>query len=262
MTMKEIEEKFRQDTLWLMTDLKQEELANAYSEYQIRYFMRRAEDGPTIESQRRIFKMLADRKALSLRPSFHRMAILDSALQMQEADPIGYYIQIKQPHFDEIFDETSTQTRSPAPTNKLRDQKPEPASDTDDRYFITLNKKRQVMLNDTFVLSTPNFAGENESFIEYVIAHPDEKLTKAAMESELKKKLKKSFHSILSDLGFKGEIRKLFFDASKNAVQFKNPVLGKELSELGIDKEKLAAELSVLGGSSKKGDEEEADTGK
>ena len=262
MTMKEVEEKFKKDTLWLMSELKQEELANAYSEYRIRFYMQqRSDEEPNLRSQRRIIKMLSDRKALSISPLFHRMSILDSALQMQGADPIGYSIQVQQPSFDEIFEEASSQAGIPPAQGKAQKLAQKIATDPDNKYFISL-KKRQVVLNNTFILSTPNFNSENESFIEYVITHPNETLKREAMQSDLKVKFKKSFHSILGDLGFKGEIRKLFFDASKTAVQFKNFIPETELAELGIDAKKLAAELSVLERNHKKEEEMGRDTKK
>jgi hypothetical protein len=243
-----IEEKFNKDTLWLISELKQEELTNAYSEYKIEFLINQKSDSePDIRSQHRILKMLSDKKAITLSPFYHRnISALNYALEMQGATPIGFYIKILQPQFDNLCEEITKQKAPSVKKFTIEKQNPAMGQGTD-KYFVSLNPKG-VFLNNTFLLSSPNFNGENANFIEYVINTPDKKLSKTDFEKNNGSKPKKNFSQILTDLGFKGEIRKIFFDVSKTAVQFRNYVSESKLQDLGIDSKKLAEELSTLEG--------------
>jgi hypothetical protein len=241
------EEKFKKDLLWIINELKQEEMANTYSGYQLKFRIERNSDNePDIRSQHRIIKMLSDRKAISTSPFFHGMGMLNSVFEMQGATPIGYYVQFHQPKFNKVYEEITAQ-KVTTPTVKTTEELPPPTqADNQSKYFVTLTSSRQVVLNNAFILSSPNFDTENHKFIEYITEHPDTKFQRTEIETDLKVKLKKSFHAILSDLGFKGEIKKIFFEASKVSVKFKNNVPESELQNLGVDQEKLKLELSGL----------------
>lgn len=262
MTMN-IEEKFKKDTEWMLLELKQEEMANAYSEYKIKFFFiyGTSDEEPNKRSQRRILHMLSDRKALTLKPFYNRaMSLLDSVLEMQGAEPIGYYVQILQPKFDEILEEVTKQKPTPLPKKKSSEKIDPPKSESKaNEYFVSLNSARKVLLNNTLVLASPNFNTENHQFVEYILEHPKETLKKSDIEQDAKIKLKKSFHAILNDLGFKGEIKKLFFQASKTSVYFRNHIPESELPQLEIDIEKLNTELSGLERIDKKQEDEERD---
>lgn len=260
-----IEEKFRKDVEWLLAELKQEELANAFSDYKIKFaFISPAsEEDPNIRSQKRILRMLESRKALSLKAFYYRgMTIMDSVLEMQGAEPIGFYVQIHQPTFNEIFEEIVNQkTFVIKPKTEAPKLNP-PTENALNKYFVGV-RGRQVLINNTFTLSTTNFNSENNNFIEYVISNPDKKLTKAEIEKGIgQQKLKKTLHQIISDLGFSGEIRKLFFNVSKTAVYFRNNVSENQLEELSVDKENLNKELSGLERTDKKEVEPAGNTGK
>lgn len=243
-----IEDSFKKDLLWLLSELKQEEMANAYSEYKINFPLEKSsDDEPTLRSQSRLLKMLEDRKALTLKPFFHRtMSLLDSALQMQGAKPMGFYIQILQPQFDEILEEVTKQKPTPITSRKTEEKTDPPARSNKDVYFVSLSNDRKVLLNNTLILASPNFDTENHRFIEYILEHPDEKLKKADLEKGAKSSFRKNFHSTVSNLGFKGELKKLFFQTSKATVLFRNYVPKTELYKLGIDIDKLNTELSGL----------------
>ena len=263
-----IEEKFKNDLTWLLYELKQEEMANAYSEYKIKFRLIHPshESEPTLRSQKRLLKMLSDRKAVSLKPFFHNstsMSMLSEVFMMQGADPVGYFVDILQPSFDDIFGETTLQEPLKVEAKVITNEAlPAPEPISAGKYFVSITPTRKVMLNNTFILSSPNFDTENHQFIEYILEHEDEKLTKSAIEKDANIELKKSFHATLSDLGFKGEIRKLFFEASKDTVKFRNNVPESELSALEIDIEKLNTELSGYERNGQKGDEEDGDSEK
>lgn len=239
------EEKFNKDLRWVLSELKQEELANAFSEYKFEFTL--SQDGandPDIKSQRRIMKYLSDRKAVTLDPFYHSMHMFDKVLAMQGARPIGFYVQILQPTFNKVYEEILGE--QPKVTTKVDSEpSPSPAPSEDDLYIISFTKDRHVVLNNTFILSNPNFMSENHKFIEYVVEHPDVELKRKEIEAATEP-LKKNFHAILNDLGFRNELRKLFFEVSKTAIKFRNGVSVHELPDLGVDKNKLEIEISGL----------------
>ena len=70
-------------------------------------------------------------------------------------------------------------------------------------------------------------------------------LTRSQIEEGTKTKFSKTLHHILNDLGFKGELKKLFFpNVSKKFVEFRNQV--SEMNELAIDTIKLDDQLQNL----------------
>jgi hypothetical protein len=244
-----IEEKFYKDLIWTLNELKQEGLANAYSDNQIRFFLTHVSDEePSFKSKDRILKMLSDLKAISISAFYHQLSILDAALSMQGAQPIGYYVQIIQPRFDEISADIINKKK--LPETETEKQKL-PAGSNNIKYFITL-QSRMVLLNNTFILSKPHFNSENDNFIGYVLENTEKTISKKQFEEIPKIKLKKSFYQILNDLGFRGEIRKVFFDASKSAIKFRNHVSDSDLEKLGVNTKKLAEELSNLESFNKK----------
>lgn len=241
-----IEEKFYKDVLWILNELKQEEFASAYSNRRIRLFLSNgsgSDEEPLVKSKDRILKMLSDLKAISLSAFYHQMDIIDTALAMQGASPIGYDVKIIQPRFNELSEEIINQKKFPETEAQKQNLLVDGKSNT--RYFITL-QNRMVLLNNTFILSKPNFNSENDNFMGYVLDNTEKIISKKDFKEIPKIELKKSFYQILNDLGFRGEIRKVFFDASKSAIKFRNNVPESELEKLDVNANKLIKELSVL----------------
>jgi hypothetical protein len=188
--------------------------------------------------------MLRDRMAISIKPFYHNVNLMDMALEYQGLFPIGYWIQTLQPKFDEIYEEI-TKEKAPIVTQKIKD-KIEPTGDQEkNKYFISYDKE-SVYLNNLFKLSSPRFSGENANFITYVLDNPGKKIRKDDLEKEYGSRPKKTFHSIVNELGFKEEIRKVFFKASKATVEFRNFIHESELPKLKVNKEKLINEMSTL----------------
>ncbi len=239
-------EKFSKDVKWVLDELKQEELANAFSEYKLSFLVtQKSEKEPDIRSQHRILKMLSDRKMITLSPFYHQTNLMFStALEIQGASPVGYYIKILQPKFDEGYEEITKQKTFVVDTPTK--EKPNPVQSQNENIYSITFTDRTVLLNNTFILSKPNFNSENENFLEYVIDNENKTISKKDIEDATGKKIKKQFHNTVNDLGFKNEIRKIFFKVSKVSVIFKNSVSESEFDNLGVDREKLAKELSLL----------------
>lgn len=114
-------------------------------------------------------------------------------------------------------------------------------------YFIKQNpRSREVILNDRYLLSKPRYDSENDNFIEYALKHPGEKVT----TEEIKRSgvnISKKFDEVLRDIGFTGELKKLFFqNVSSTAFFFSDSISAEEFTELGIDQGALDQEIQGL----------------
>jgi len=89
-------------------------------------------------------------------------------------------------------------------------------------YMVTY-ESRDILLNGKSI-ARPNFDGENDLVFNYLISNPNKKFTRKQIEEEIKIKLKKTLHKIVENLGFKGDLRKLFFNVSGSSIQFNNPI--------------------------------------
>ena len=106
-------------------------------------------------------------------------------------------------------------------------------------YRITYTPAREVLLNDVFQLAKPDFDSENDLVFDYLYEHPNEKFAKQQIEAKINLTIAKPLHKIVENLGFKGDLKKLFFNVSKNSILFRNPITRRDLEQLGISRIKL-----------------------
>lgn len=112
-------------------------------------------------------------------------------------------------------------------------------------YFVSFRKNREIWVNKIYLISKPHFNRDNETFFDFIYKKPDAELTR----EELKKNnidLKKSFIGIISELGFTGEIKKVFFPSSgKDAVIFRKKATKDDIKKENIYETLLVKELEV-----------------
>lgn len=113
---------------------------------------------------------------------------------------------------------------------------PEPPPEPEVVYRITYTGAREVLLSGVFQLAKPDFDSENDLVFNFLCQHPNEKFTKEQVEEKVKVKLVKSLHKIVENLGFTGDLKKVFFDVSKHSIQFRNPVTSEDLRQLGVSR--------------------------
>lgn len=104
------------------------------------------------------------------------------------------------------------------------------ATKTETTYRITFTKGREILLNDSYQIATPDFDRENEQVFSYLYNHPNEKFTKKQLERELRVNLVKSFHKIVENLGFTRALRKAFFSVSQDSIEFRRLIESKDLT--------------------------------
>ena len=108
-------------------------------------------------------------------------------------------------------------------------------------------KDREIWIND-ILLSKPYSVKGNKYFFDHVYDHPDQKLTREKMPDLVKAAIGgKNFFKILNELGFKGEILKVFFpERGKSTLLFRKSMATKHLAKDGINIELLVQELRTL----------------
>lgn len=107
---------------------------------------------------------------------------------------------------------------------------------------ITFSSSREVILNDLFLLSKPDFGSENDLVFGYLFQNQNKLISLQELEREATKQpIKKKLHEVVRDLGFTKDLLKAFFSISKNAITFTNPVTFQRLQELELPKIKVSA---------------------
>ncbi len=113
-------------------------------------------------------------------------------------------------------------------------------------YTITYTFGSDIILNDRYLISKLNYSSPNDLFFEYVFQHPKEKLTRSHLEA-LQGRLDRPISKFVYDIGFKGELKKLFFPkVSNNSLFFNNPVTREDLLKLDIDENALLEQIKRL----------------
>ena len=146
------------------------------------------------------------------------------------------YLFEKGKNFEKYLDDLSWDNEILNSYNKQEDTVIEKNDEGEEiSYRITYNEKvREIIINDWFLLSKPDFNSENEKFFTYIFKNPNKKILLKEIENVIGEQLRKNIHSILNDLGFKGTLLKAFFNVSNTAIFFRNPVKKIDLEELKI----------------------------
>lgn len=101
-------------------------------------------------------------------------------------------------------------------------------------YEVKFTPAREILING-FLLTRLDFDSENDNVFKYLYARPNQTISVADLEKQLGGTLlKKPLHKIVENLGFAREIKRVFFDISKDSIRFRNPITSKELEALGI----------------------------
>jgi len=93
---------------------------------------------------------------------------------------------------------------------------------------------REIILNNLFLIAKPDFDSENEQVFFYLYRNPNTLIKRGEVMENLNTTLTKDFGKIIENLNFKKDLRKAFFDVSRDSIKFYNPVSKERLDELGI----------------------------
>jgi hypothetical protein len=113
-------------------------------------------------------------------------------------------------------------------------------------YWIDYHIDGKIVLNGKYIIAHPNFDTENDKFFDYVSKKPKQKITLEELTKNIGRP-ERNLSKIIYNLGFIGELKKLFFPrVSNNSVLFNNQITQKELFGLGINIPELEKQISLL----------------
>lgn len=113
-------------------------------------------------------------------------------------------------------------------------------------YWIDFKISGEIVLNNKYVIAKPHLDTENDLVCEYIMKKPNEKITLEQIEKEIGK-LQNDLSKIVYNLGFKGELRKMFFPRiGYKSIIFKNQIKNEELESLGVNTSALKKQIKAL----------------
>lgn len=105
-----------------------------------------------------------------------------------------------------------------------------------DSVILKISYNNHKLKINEIVITKPRFESENDYFATFIINNPNKVISVKEFSEYKREKMTKKFDQIINDLGFKGNIKKLFFpNISIKAVEFKNPITREDMEKAGID---------------------------
>jgi len=101
-------------------------------------------------------------------------------------------------------------------------------------YKIDFNDHTRELKINNILLCKPDFDKNGHKLISYLFQHQNEKLKTATVINDAGLDSTREINGIISDLGFTGNLKKLFFNSSKQSIQFINPITQKMLDKSNI----------------------------
>ncbi len=152
-----------------------------------------------------------------------------------------YFAKIQlEPEYQEFSGKRPANQSKPTPSDEPKQDKQPKADVTNVVYEITYTGSREILLNKIFQIAKPDFDSENDLVFDFLYKHPNKKYTLKEIEEGIGNKLGKTLHKIVENLGFKGDLRKIFIDVSGTSICFKNPITKDDLEKIGITRIKLS----------------------
>lgn len=142
------------------------------------------------------------------------------------SNPFGLQLGIK------ILDGFKKYTESPDFKNLLKDNR--------DSVILELSYSRRKLKVNKITIANPDFDRENDHFATLIMDRPNSKITINSFEKYKGSKSKKKFEQIVTDLGFKGNIKKLFFPNISKSIEFRNPITMDAIKKAGLNDIKLS----------------------
>jgi hypothetical protein len=107
------------------------------------------------------------------------------------------------------------------------------------KYTLSLNKKRQLILNNQFILVNLQFNSSNFDFVEYILERSGKIIRKEQLPSPIDHS-KKRFHTYLEQIIREPELIKVFFpDVAQDKLMFRNDVKENDLKDGNIKEKNI-----------------------
>lgn len=106
-------------------------------------------------------------------------------------------------------------------------------------YEITYSEQTREILINGFLLKKLRSFSENDAIFACLYKNPNEDKSDEDIKKGIGQKSIKDLNKFIDNIGFKGELRKVFFKVSRNKIRFNNPITKEYLKELGVEHLKL-----------------------
>lgn len=103
-------------------------------------------------------------------------------------------------------------------------------------YEIRYSEQTREILINSFLLKKLRSFSDNDATFAYLYKNPNQDKTGEDIQEGTGLKSLKNLNKFLDDLGFTGDLRKVFFKVSKNRIRFNNPITKDYLEEIGIER--------------------------
>jgi predicted transcriptional regulator len=114
-------------------------------------------------------------------------------------------------------------------------------------YTIKSTYRHEIVINNKYQLRKPQYGRTNDLVFCYLVQNANRSVSKEEVEKAIGKSTGKPFNTILNELGFVGELRRLFFpNVSKSAIECRNNLTQQDLLAAKIDEKKLDGQLKKL----------------
>lgn len=114
-------------------------------------------------------------------------------------------------------------------------------------YWLNYTKNREVVLNSKYIINIMQFGRASDGWFRYIYEHPNEDIALEKIRKETNEGVSGGFNKFLDNIGFTGQLRKLFFESGKTLIKFYNPITKKDLNErVCLDLKQLKEEIESL----------------
>lgn len=114
-------------------------------------------------------------------------------------------------------------------------------------YFSRKIFIEDIINSKRYLLKTPNYDSANQIIFKYLYKYPNDKVRieklRAIVEKESGRHIIRKLHNIASDLGFTGDIKKLFLLTSNNSAEMRTEITTEQIEKLKVDINKIFKNL-------------------
>jgi hypothetical protein len=154
------------------------------------------------------------------RSPFHAVVAAFAAINVPGNHLIFYKIKLT-PSFDKYYKKIKT--------DYIRADNEQKTLSEDIAYQVEYDEMTSQIVCNNFLLSKPQYDSINEIFFRAVYARPNSSINLSDIGLK-----GKSVHKIIEQLGFSGDLKKIFFKVNKNTVVFHNPVKRSTLKAIKL----------------------------
>ena len=226
------EEKFNQEVWAVLNKIKKRYFyskSNGDIDYRIYHPPVPDENMPLGTDELKIINKLQEWKAAKIKAPKERMTDAEVSVgRAMNKTQIIIYLEILQPKFNEIYSKYQKLSRVKG------------------KYWIDYTKDRFVVLNGEYVICKTQFNSKSDSWFGYIFNNPKKRISLEEIKQKSGEKMGSTFNKLLDHLKFRGQLRKLFFEQSKQFIIFDNPVNEEDFERKLIDHKKLNLEIKRL----------------